>query len=194
MTSGLEALRDALPEPAKDIKLNLQSVLSGGSLAPAQRWGGAIASAVAARSEPLRLALIEAARAEVEEAVIEDALAAGTLMAMNNVYYRFRHMMEADKPSYSTRPARLRMNRLVNPRSSKVDVELFSLVASAIGGCETCVRSHEAVVAQGRLTEEQVHAAGRVPAGNPAAVALELRDYGGVASAQAQPGVIGASP
>ena len=30
---------------------------------------------------------------------------------MNNVYYRFRHMI--GKPSYCEKPARLRMNRLV---------------------------------------------------------------------------------
>jgi alkyl hydroperoxide reductase subunit D len=172
---SLDALRDSFPEAAKDIKLNLQSVLSSGSLAPAQRWGVAIASAVAARSHALRQALIEAARAEATEAVVDDALAAGALMAMNNVYYRFRHMMEANKPSYATRPARLRMNRLVNPKASKVDFELFSLAASAIGGCETCVASHEHAVIEGGLSEEQVHDAVRIASViNAAAVALEI--------------------
>ena len=168
----LETLRLSIPEPAKDVKLNLQTVLQGGSLTPAQRWGVAIASAAAARHLELRDAIVEEARREVPEAVVEDALAAAALMAMNNVYYRFRHMV--GKPSYSSKPARLRMNRLVQPVTSKLDFELFSLAVSAINGCEACVRAHEQVVVEGGLGEDAVHDAVRIAATvNAAAVALE---------------------
>jgi alkyl hydroperoxide reductase subunit D len=173
--SAVDTIREALPEVAKDIKLNLQSVLGSGALTPAQRWGVAVASAAAARNPRLRDAVVEDARREVPEAVIEDGLAAAALMGMNNVYYRFRHMV--GKPSYSEKPARLRMNRLVKPATSKTDFELFSLAASAINGCENCVRSHEAVVIEGGLTEDQVHDAIRVAATiHAAAVSLELAD------------------
>ena len=84
--SSLEVLRNAIPDSARDIRLNLQSVLQPGPLTPAQRWGVAIASAVAARNIQLRDAVITDARAEVGEDVIDDALAAAALMAMNNVY------------------------------------------------------------------------------------------------------------
>ena len=170
----LEALRSALPESARDIKLNLQNVLQqGGPLTPAQRWGVAIASAVAARHVALRDALVEAARAEVDAAVIEDADAAAVLMGMNNVYYRFRHIV--GKPSYSEKPARLRMNRLVKPATNRVDFELVCLAVSAINGCEMCVRAHEAAVIEGGLTEDHVHDAVRIAATvNSAAVALGL--------------------
>jgi len=94
-------------------------------------------------------------------------------MAMNNVYYRFRHMV--GKPIYSEKPAGLRMNRLVQPATNKVDFELFCLAVSAINGCEACIRSHEAVVLQGGLSEEQVHDAIRIAAVvNAASVAIEL--------------------
>jgi alkyl hydroperoxide reductase subunit D len=172
---AVDALRDTLPEVAKDIKLNLQAVLGGGTLTPAQRWGVAVASAAAARNTLLRDAVIEDARREVPEAVIEDGLAAAALMSMNNVYYRFRHMV--GKPSYGEKPARLRMNRLVKPATSKTDFELFSLAVSAINGCETCVRSHEAVVVEGGLSEDQVHDAIRLAAViHAAAVSLELAE------------------
>ncbi|RAI42912.1 alkyl hydroperoxide reductase, partial [Rhodoplanes roseus] len=49
--SLLEALRQELPDYAKDIKLNLGSLLGAGAvpeLTPAQRWGSAIAAAIAA--------------------------------------------------------------------------------------------------------------------------------------------------
>ena len=171
--SAVEGLRAAIPEAAKDIKLNLQSVLQPGPLTPAQRWGVAIASAVATRNVKLRDAIIADARAEAGPEVIDDALAAAALMAMNNVYYRFRHMI--GKESYSQLPARLRMQRIVKPASNKVDFELFCLAVSAINACEMCMRSHEDVVIKGGLTEDQVHDAIRLAATiNAAAVAIEL--------------------
>lgn len=172
----LDEIRAALPEVAKDIKLNLQTVMTESSpLSPQQRWGVAVAAAAAARNPRLRHAVVSDARATVEGAVVEDALAAAALMGMNNVYYRFRHLIE--KPSYGDKPARLRMNRLVKPATNKVDFELFSLVASAINGCATCMAAHERVVLQGGLTEDHVHDAVRVAATiNAAAVSLELAD------------------
>lgn len=169
----VEAIRDRFPEAAKDIKLNLQTVLQPGSLSAAQRWGVAIASAIATRNPELRDAIIADATPEIEPAVIDDAAAAAALMAMNNVYYRFRHFMA--EASYSTKPARLRMNRIARPVSSKIDFELFCLAVSAINGCETCVRSHEKNVIEGGLTDDQVHDAVRIAATvNAAAVALEM--------------------
>ena len=171
--SAVEQLASEICDAGRDIKLNLQAVLGGGSLTPAQRWGAAVAAAAASRNPRLRDALVEDARREVPEAVIEDGLAAAALMAMNNVYYRFRHLV--GKPSYAEKPARLRMNRLVKPATSKTDFELFSLAVSAINGCETCMRSHEAVVIEGGLTEDQVHDAIRLAATiNAAAVSLEI--------------------
>ena len=107
--------------------------------------------------------------------MVEDALAAAALMAMNNVYYRFRHLV--GKPSYAQKPARLRMNRMAQPATNKADFELFCLAVSAINGCETCIRAHEQVVLEGGLTEEQVHDAVRIAATvHAAAVALEIAD------------------
>ena len=169
--SALELVRQELPEAAKDIRLNLQSVLETTSLTPAQKWGVAIASAIAAKSPRLRDALVGDAMAEVHAGVIEDARAAAALMAMNNVYYRFRHML--GKPSYQAKSPRLRMNRLAQVLGSKVDFELISLAVSAINGCEVCVKSHEKAVIDGGLSEEHVHDAVRVGATvNAAAVAL----------------------
>ena len=171
--SAIESLTGEICEPARDIKLNLQSVLQSQALTPAQRWGVAIASAAAVRHHELRDALVVAARAEVDGAVVDDALAAAALMAMNNVYYRFRHMV--GKPSYAEKPARLRMNRLVQPASNKLDFELFALAVSAINGCENCIRAHEQAVIAGGMTEDQVNDAVRIAATvNAAAVSLEM--------------------
>jgi lipoyl-dependent peroxiredoxin subunit D len=170
---NVDAIREALPETARDIKLNVQSVLADGVLTPEQRWGVAVASAATARNRPLFDAIVADARTVVEEGVIDDALAAAALMAMNNVYYRFRHMV--GNPAYEQKPARLRMNRLAKPATSKADLELFSLAASAINGCEICVQSHERAVLHAGLTEDHVHDAVRIAATiHAAAVAAEV--------------------
>jgi lipoyl-dependent peroxiredoxin subunit D len=174
MTS-LETLRERLPEALKDLKLNLQTVTAPGTLGPAQRFGVALSAAAAARHPELRRALVALTEQEVGRAVVEDALAAAALMGMNNVYYRFRHLV--GKPSYAEKPARLRMQRIAKPATNKVDFELFCLAVSAVNGCENCIRAHEQVVTGGGLSEEQVHDAIRIAASvHGAAVALELAE------------------
>lgn len=176
--SALEPIREALPEAAKDTRLNLSAVLVSGALSLPQRYGVAVASAAAARNQQLLQALVADARAAgAPWPVVDDALAAASLMAMNNVYYRFRHLI--GNPEYSAIPARLRMNRIVKPAASKVDFELFCLAVSAINGCETCMQSHDKVVREGGLTAEQVHDAVRIAAVvNAAATSLEFGEVG----------------
>ncbi|HSZ82599.1 MAG TPA: carboxymuconolactone decarboxylase family protein [Polyangia bacterium] len=170
---ALDLVRDAIPDPARDLKLNLQSVMAETSLTPAQRWGVAVTAAVTSRNARLRAAVLDDARDAVAGAVVDDALAAAALMGMNNVYYRFRHLI--DKPEYKEKPARLRMNRLAKPAANKVDFELFALAASAINGCGACMQAHEKVVLAGGLTEDQVHDAIRLASiVNGAAIALDL--------------------
>jgi alkyl hydroperoxide reductase subunit D len=171
--SALESLRAQFPDAARDIKLNLQAVLQTSALSPAQRWGVALAAALAARNPELARGVRSEAEQQAGAGVVEDAKAAAALMAMNNVYYRFRHMI--GKPSYSSLPAKLRMNRLAQPATSKVDFELFSLAVSAINGCEMCLQAHERAVLEGGLGEEHVHDAVRIAATIQAsAVALEM--------------------
>ncbi|WP_224241535.1 carboxymuconolactone decarboxylase family protein [Hyalangium gracile] len=172
--ASLEVVRGELADAHKDTRLNLQAVLEGGSLTPEQRWGVAVACAFAARNERLKEAILNEAKKALTnpEPVIEDARAAASLMGMNNVYYRFRHMV--GKESYSTKRPGLRMNRLAQVLTNKVDFELVCLAVSAINGCEMCVQSHEKVVIEGGLSEDQVHDAVRIASViHAAAVGLE---------------------
>jgi alkyl hydroperoxide reductase subunit D len=171
----IDKLRERMPDAARDIKLNLAAVLqSGGVLSDAQRWGVAVAAAAASRNAELQAAVTADARLVASGNVIDDGLAAAALMAKNNVFYRFRHLV--GKPAYGDKPAKLRMNRLARPATNKLDFELFSLAVSAINGCETCVQAHEKVVTEGGLSEDHVHEAVRVAAVvQAAAVALELQ-------------------
>ena len=189
----LESLKEALPPVLRDIKLNIDGVLGASSLTPAQRWGVALASAAAARNPRLTRAILQAASAEVDKNVIEDALAAAGLMAMNNVFYRFRHFM--GKQSYQELPARLRMTRIARPATNKADFELFCLAVSAINGCEMCVRAHEEGVIKAELSETQVVDAVRIASTlNAAAVSLELAELSSDATLKETPSGAEAPP
>lgn len=154
--SAIDDLRDGFPEAAKDTKLNLDAVLRGESkLSSTERWLTALSVGYALAHEPLARALETDARAAgVEDAVFDDARAVATLMAMNNVFYRFRHLV--GKESYQQKPPRLRMNRMGQPKTNKLAFELASLAVSAVAGCEICVQSHERTVIAGGYTEEHV--------------------------------------
>lgn len=171
----IERLRAQLPDAAKDIKLNLQTVFQTNTLSNPQIWGTALATAFATRNQILAEAVLADAQTQTDVAVIEDAKAAAVLMAMNNVYYRFRHVV--GKEVYAQKPARLRMNWIAKPLGSKIDFELFCLAVSAINGCETCARAHEQAVIEGGLSEDHVHDAIRLAATIQAsAVALEVAE------------------
>jgi len=163
-TPALDALRDTLPEELKDIRLNLGSVLAGENLAPAQAFGVALAAAAFVRCRPLVQAFQADLRAgePTAAAVISDAVAAAGLMAMNTVYYRFRHMI--GKESYAARPPRLRMSRMAQPATSKADFELMSLGCAALAGCEFCLQNHEASLLSLGVSEEACHDAVRIAA------------------------------
>lgn len=170
---SIESIREALPDLARDIKLNLQTVFQDGPLTTDQKWGVAVACAIATRNDRLRAAVTEEAYSRVSDAVVDDARAAAVIMGMNNVYYRFRHMI--GKESYGQKPARLRMQRIAKVATNKADFELFCLAVSAINGCEMCLQSHESVVVGAGLTEDAVHDAARIAATiQAAAIALEV--------------------
>lgn len=159
---SLEALLDSIPPYAKDIRINVGSVLKQTELTPQQLWGTAVASAVATRNPAIIRAIDAEAARVVDEATITAAKTAGAIMAMNNVYYRFLHLTDNDK--YSSMPARLRMQGLRTHGSDQADFELWCTAVSAINNCPACVASHEKVVREKGITEEQVAAAVRIAA------------------------------
>ena len=159
---SLEDLKNALPDYAKDLKLNLSSLARETDLDDQKKWGSFLATAYAI-GEPQTLRAI---RAEIEgtmdPAAATAAKAAAAIMGMNNVYYRFIHLSK--NKEYGTLPARLRMNLLANPGVDKADFELWSLAVSAVNGCGLCIDSHEAELRKHGLTSVQIQAAVRIAA------------------------------
>lgn len=159
---SIESLKNRLPAHARDLKLNLSSLASEQVLSEQQKAGTFLATAIAARNEDV-LAAIEAEflpRLTPEAATA--ARAAASIMAMNNVYYRFVHLVSAAE--YKTLPARLRMNVIASPGVEKADFELWSIAVSAVNGCGMCIDSHERELRKHGLAPEQVQAAIRIAA------------------------------
>ncbi len=166
---SLEALRAALPEYARDIRLNLGSLATEPVLTEEQRAGAFIASALASRNATVTAAVTAEFAPMLSAEALSAARAAAAIMAMNNVYYRFVHLVGGD---YGTMPARLRMNVMAKPGVDKVTFELWSLAVSAINGCGMCMESHEKAVRQDGMTTEQAQAAVRIAAAVHAAAAV----------------------
>ena len=171
---SIEALRDALPDYARDIKLNLGMVLSpegAPDLTQNQIMGIALAVAYATRNSQL-VSAIAAESANVLSAEEQNAAkAAATIMAMNNVYYRYTHYV-GDK-EVSALPAKLRMNIIANPGIPKVDFEIYSLAVSSVNGCGMCMDAHTHVLAKAGLSKQSIQSAVRIAAVvNAAAQAL----------------------
>ena len=166
---SLEALRARLPEYAKDLKLNLGSLATEPLLNQQQLAGTFIASALASRHAATTAAIVAEFGPKLSPEALTAAKAAAAIMGMNNVYYRFTHLVGGDYPNM---PARLRMNVMARPGVEKADFELWSLAVSAINGCGMCMESHEKIVLHGGLSKEQVQAAVRIAATIHAAAAV----------------------
>jgi alkyl hydroperoxide reductase subunit D len=159
---SIALLVESIPDYAKDLRLNLPAVLAAQDLTPQQIWGTALACAIAARNPKLLGAVEAEAATHLSPEALHGARTAAAVMGMNNIYYRFQHLVEKDR--YKEIPARLRMQTLRTHGADPVDFELWCLAVSAINGCGTCVASHERQVIEKGLSEEQVVAAIRIAA------------------------------
>ena len=157
---SVDALKDALPAYAKDLRLNLGSVINTSTLPVQQLWGSVLAVAVASRSPRVLAALGPAAQERLSPQAYQAALSAAAVMAMNNVYYRGVHLIGDE--AYAALPARLRMAAIGNPGVERVDFELWCLAVSAVNGCGRCLESHEQELRGKGVPREAVQDALRV--------------------------------
>ena len=159
---SLKQFAERLPDYAKDIRLNLGSILTDQLMSEERKLALLLACAHGSGYKPL----VEAAEAEVggqaRRAVANAARGAAAVMAMNNVYYRFVHL--ASNPEYGTMPARLRMNFIGSHGIAKEEFELFSLAVSAMNGCGMCIDSHERVLLEHGVKPDAIQSAVRIGA------------------------------
>jgi alkyl hydroperoxide reductase subunit D len=165
MTTTLDSIREAIPDYARDLRLNLGSVLAptgAPGLSEKQIWAIALAAAIASRNPAFTRDMATMAAEYLDTAHLDAARSAAAIMGMNNVYYRFLHLV--GDAEYAQMPARLRMNVIGNPGIDKFDFELLSLAVSAINGCGMCIESHERQLRQHGVSREAVQSAVRIAA------------------------------
>ncbi|MDB4901303.1 MAG: alkylhydroperoxidase [Mucilaginibacter sp.] len=145
----------------RDMKINLSSTLTSDHLSPKEC--GLIGLSTAINNNNTLLTAFFTRYAEEQGATpAETGEAAGcaSLLASNNVFYRFRHFTQKEK--YGQIPARIRMQLMMKPVTGKEFFELMSLVVSAVNGCEMCVNAHEDSLIKLGTTEERIFDAVRI--------------------------------
>src|SRR5258707_11018700 len=150
---SIQTLKDRLPDYAKDLKLNLGSLAAETVLNDTLKAGTFVAAAFASRNPEVLAAINAEFGAKLAPADFTAAKAAAAIMGMNNVYYRFLHLAENEE--YSRLPAKLRMNVIGAPGTTKENFELWSLAVSAINGCGVGLTPHEEVGGAAGFTREE---------------------------------------
>ncbi len=160
-TDSLTLLEKGESRYLRDLKLNLASTLTSEHLST--KGCALIGLSTAINNNNSQLTLYFTRYAEEQGATAaETAEAAGcaSLLASNNIFYRFRHFTQKEK--YSQIPARIRMQLMMKPVTGKEFFELMSLAISAVNGCEMCVNAHEDSLIKLGTTEERIFDAVRI--------------------------------
>ncbi len=156
--SFIESIKSALPDYAKDTKLNLDAVLERSTLDKDVAYGCAVA-ALAATGNGKVLAVMLAD----QPVHAEPAMTAASIMAQNNIWYPYVEM--AEDPALKGLPAQLRMNAILHSGgTTKANFEAFSLAASIVGKCHFCVKAHYDTLKKEGYTVEQLRDIGRIAA------------------------------
>lgn len=154
-TTALSLLEAGESRYLKDLRVNFKNALASDHLSEKEIYLLAIALAANEKnSQLLNFFAQEASRREASEEEIAEAVACASLLASNNVLYRFRHFTGKEK--YQQLPARIKMNIMMKPVLGREFFELISLAVSAVNGCEMCVNAHENSLLELGSSEERI--------------------------------------
>jgi alkyl hydroperoxide reductase subunit D len=158
--SWVDQIKEALPEYAKDTKLNLDSVINRSTLDSSVANACALAAAMATGNGKL-VSFIQSSMEDTTER--DAALTASSLMAMTNTWYPYVEMV--GDPNLSGLPPQLRMNAIsTHGGTSKVNFEAYALAASIVGKCHFCVKAHYDTLKKEGMSVEQLRDIGRISA------------------------------
>lgn len=174
---SIEQLKEWIPDFARDVRVNLTSMMEDDTLSPQSKYGLLLASVIATRNPFVIAAMESAVSSMMTPTAVRAAKYAASVTTMNNVYYRFVHL--ASNPEYRMMPARLRMNALGHPGVDRADFELWALAVSAINGCGACMDAHEKALRQSGVSSDTIQTAVRFAAiVQSVAVAIEAAGHG----------------
>lgn len=158
---ALELLNTTDFKYLRDLKLNFNSTLTSEFLS--EKECALLGLTVAVNNQSAILIDFYknyALKYDATEDEIAEAVACASLLASNNVFYRFRHFTQKEK--YTQIPARIRMQIMMKPVGTKEFFELMSLAISAVNGCEMCVNAHEDSLIKLGTKEERIFDAVRI--------------------------------
>jgi alkyl hydroperoxide reductase subunit D len=162
-TESLTLLEEGESRYLRDLKLNFSSTLTSEHLSTKECALLALSVAINNTNKPLIQYYTKYAEEQgAAPADVAEAAACASLLASNNIFYRFRHFTQKEK--YNTIPARIRMQIMMKPVTGKEFFELMSLAISAVNGCELCVNAHEDSLIKMGTTEERIFDAVRLAA------------------------------
>ncbi|GAB2701126.1 carboxymuconolactone decarboxylase family protein [Mucilaginibacter koreensis] len=160
-TDSLTLLEKGESRYLRDLKLNFTSTLTSEQLSTKECALLGLTTAINNNNGPLTQFFTAYAEQQGATAAdIAEAAACASLLASNNVFYRFRHFTQKEK--YTQIPARIRMQIMMKPVTGKEFFELMSLAISAVNGCEMCVNAHEDSLIKLGTTEERIFDAVRI--------------------------------
>lgn len=160
-TEALKTLVEGESRYLKDLRVSLKNALSSDDLSEKEVFLLAVSIAANEKnSQLLKYFKEEAKKREASEEEVGEAVACASLLASNNVLYRFRHFTGKEK--YQQLPARIKMNIMMKPVLGKEFFELISLAVSAVNGCEMCVNAHENSLLEVGSSEERIFEAVRL--------------------------------
>lgn len=160
-TAGLTLLEQGESRYLRDLKLNFTSTLTSEQLSTKECALLGLSVAINNNNLPLTSYYTKYATEQgATDGDIAEAAACASLLASNNIFYRFRHFTQKEK--YTQIPARIRMQIMMKPVTGKEFFELMSLTISAVNGCEMCVNAHEDSLIKLGTTEERIFDAIRI--------------------------------
>lgn len=160
-TDSLTLLEKGESRYLRDLKLNLSSTLTSAHLTEKECALLGLTTAINNNNKPLTQYYTQYAEQQgATAAELGEAAGCASLLASNNVFYRFRHFTQKEK--YTQIPARIRMQLMAKPVTGKEFFELMSLAVSAVNGCEMCVNAHEDSLIKLGTTEERIFDAVRI--------------------------------
>jgi len=154
-------LKENLPNFAKDIRLNLSSLIINSEEDDRLVYGCAYSSALASGNKTLIDIFHNECSIRFDNEFIESVKSTVTIMTLNNIWYKYREAMPNDELRMA--PQKMRVN--VMRDYAGLDMGLFeslSLCVSAVNGCKFCVSAHSDLLLNNGKTKDYVLNIGRI--------------------------------
>ncbi|MBH10515.1 MAG: hypothetical protein CMG74_09250 [Candidatus Marinimicrobia bacterium] len=160
--NNIDDLKNSIPDYAKDIRLNLTSLITNSEYDDDIVYGCAYSSSLAADCLSELSAVFEnECRLRISDSFIESVKSTVTIMTLNNIWYKYRDAMPISE--MKTAAQRMRVNVMINHGGlDKIIFESLSLCISAVNGCNFCVKAHSALLLDNGQSKDYILMIGRI--------------------------------